>query len=770
MWTRKPCGSRFFTARKFDFQPRHDTVCRFLPKHLMQHQLPTDIKEIARLTLEVQSVVFANEENGWAVIRGTSPDEPGVVSAVGLIGEVSAGELLEMTGQWKEHPKFGRQFDVESAVRTYPATENGIIRYLSSGMIRGVGKTMAKRMVATFGADVLDILDTDPKKLLNVEGIGRKKLERIRESWDSQRDIRSLMLFLQTHGIPTTFAGRIFKLWGAGSEARLKENPYELAYEIRGIGFRKADEMALKLGFAVDSRERVEAACVFSLFTMGERGHLFCPAPDLFGKVWDILGEVSEEGFDDALAVLEERKRIRIERLAAQGIDRAVYLHHFYTWERKISQRLYHLIAHPCPETTRKKVDKMVPELERDAGLALSSEQREAVLEACGNKVFIITGGPGTGKTTITRMIVRALSEAGLKLKLAAPTGRAAKRLSEASGMSASTIHRLLQYSPDTGFQLGEDNKLKADALVVDEASMLDAGLFNAVLSSLPMTCRLILVGDVNQLPSVGPGHVLSDLLTSETIPCARLTQIFRQAMQSHIVLNAHKINQGEFPSEAPDQIPPGKDFWWITQDDPARVQALVRQCVCDRIPAAYGMDPMRDVQVLTPMHKGDVGTHSLNQMLQNGLNPARREFKRGNQIFREGDRVLQLRNDYDKEVFNGDMGWVDQIDFESGELSVDFDGRIVAYESTELDELTLAYAVSVHKSQGSEYRAVVIPMVTQHYVLLQRNLLYTALTRARELAIIVGSRKAVGIALANNKSDERFTNLRFMLLELFNA
>lgn len=736
----------------------------------MQHQLPTDIKQTARLTLEVQSVVFSNPENGWAVIRGTSTEEPGLVSAVGLIGEVAAGELLEMTGEWKEHPKFGRQFAVENAVRAYPASENGIIRYLSSGMIRGVGKTMAKRMVEAFGADVLEILDTDPEQLLNVEGIGRKKLERIRESWDSQRDIRSLMLFLQTNGIPTTFAGRIFKLWGAGSEARLRENPYELAYEIRGIGFRKADEMALKLGFAPDSLERVEAACVYCLFTMGERGHLFCPAPDLFGKVAEILGQASEEGFEDALALLEERKRIRVERLFAQDIDRAVYLHHFYTWERKISQRLYHLISHPCPETTRKKVEKHLPQLERESRIALSSEQREAVLDACGNKVFIITGGPGTGKTTITRMIVRSLSEAGLKLKLAAPTGRAAKRLAEAAGMSASTIHRLLQYSPDTGFQLGEDNKLKADVLVVDEASMLDAGLFNAVLSSLSLTCRLILVGDVNQLPSVGPGNVLSDLLTSETIPCARLTQIFRQAMESRIVLNAHKINQGEFPSEAPDQIPPDKDFWWINQNDPARVQELVRQCVCERIPAAYGFDPLRDVQVLTPMHKGEVGTFALNNLLQEGLNPGRRELKRGNQAFREGDRVLQLRNNYDKEVFNGDMGWVDEIDFESGELTVDFEGRLVAYDSTELDELTLAYAVSVHKSQGSEYKAVVIPMVTQHYVLLQRNLLYTALTRARELAIIVGSRKAVGIALSNNKSDKRFTNLRYMLVELFNS
>lgn len=723
----------------------------------------------AFLTGEVRSVAFHAPDSGWTVARVAARGEPGQTTVVGVLGVLTPGEVLEMWGRWKEHPRFGRQFEVSRFVQAYPASLAGIVRYLSSGLIKGVGPALAERMADRFGIEVLDILDNEPKRLLEVEGVGRKKLADIVACWNEQREIRGLMLFLQTHGAPVTFAPRIFSLWGAGAIAKLRENPYELAYLVRGVGFRTADAMALKLGFAPDALERVEAAIVFGLFTVSERGHLFFPRDELFGLCQELLGGLDHDRFDEALAGLEAKKRVVVEDLSVQGVDEAVWLRLFYNLERDVASRLVALLDHPCPRELRSKVEGLLPGLERDAGITLSNEQREAVVGACVNKSWIITGGPGTGKTTITRMIVRALAAAGLSIKLCAPTGRAAKRLSEAAGSAASTIHRLLQYQPDGGFAVNEEHKLKADAVLVDEASMLDTQLFQALLRALPLTCRLVLVGDVNQLPSVGPGNVLADLLTSEAVPHSRLAHIYRQAMESAIVRNAHRVNQGEFPIED-DAQPPKKDFWWIVQDDPATVRRLVIDCVAARIPRAYGLDPLRDIQVLTPMHKSEVGTKALNEAVQEVVNPRGRELLRGQTRFRAGDRVIQLRNDYEKDVFNGDLGFITEVDPEGGELLVDFDGRAVPYDATELDELSLAYAVSVHKSQGSEYPAVVIPLLTQHFVLLQRNLLYTAITRARKLVVLVGSRRAVALAVKNNRSERRYTDLRFRLQELVNG
>jgi len=718
---------------------------------------------------EVQAVIYHNKENGYAIARVRMKDEPSQVSIVGTLGELVAGSTLDLTGRWTVHPKFGRQFEVATFEEARPATENGVIRFLQSS-IKGVGEKTATILVERFGVGVLDVLDDDPEQLLSVKGISKKKLVDIVESWGRQREIKNLLVFLQTHGVPTTFAGKIFHLYGAQAEKKLRDNPYDLAYEIRGVGFRTADLMAMKLGFATDCAQRLEAAIVYHLFTSCERnGHLFLPRDTLLAEVAKMLDTTDFDKLELALYGLEEKKRIRMENLPEQGVDSAVYLIHFYHYENEISQRLYQLVSHPSP-VSRKKIDKTLPRVEDQLGFKLSDEQREAVFDACSNKMFIITGGPGTGKTTITKAVTLTLKELGLKIKLAAPTGRAAKRMAEATGFPSQTVHRLLQFQPDGGFHYCEDQKIKADVLVVDEASMVDVHLFVAILRALPHTCRLIMVGDVNQLPSVGPGNILGDLIDSERIPCAVLTRIFRQAEESFIVVNAHRINSGQFPRQHPSQAPDA-DFFWIPQDDTSKVQRLILDSVCERIPERYNLDPRRDIQVLSPMHKGDVGTQALNIALQERLNPPRpgvRELKRKFGIFREGDRVIQLKNNYDKEVFNGDLGWITEVDPEEQELMVEFDGNLVHFEASEMDELGLAYAVSVHKSQGSEYPAVVMPIVTQHFLLLQRNLLYTGLTRARELAVLVGSDRAFRLGLENVTAGKRRTHLSHRLRAMF--
>lgn len=721
----------------------------------------------ASIKAEVQSVVYHNPDNGYAVARVRAKDEPGIITVVGCLGQLQPGEFLEIEGEWKNHPKFGRQLEASSFKQTYPATEHGVVRFLKSSL-KGVGEKTAEALVKEFGVAVLDILDTDPERLRAVRGITKKRLDGMVESWRSQREVKSLIVFLHSHEVPPTYASRIFKLYGAQSEEKLRQNPYELAYLIRGIGFRTADAMALKLGFAEDAPERIEAALAYVLVSQGDRGgHMYCPEADLFRDCARMLGIDNMTLLEDGLEALERKKRVHIEDLPEQGVTRAVFLMTSYRAEREISQRLFGLVSHPSP-VSRSKVQQALPKIESALGFDLSREQREAVFEACVNKVFIITGGPGTGKTTITRAIVAALTQLKLKVKLAAPTGRAAKRLSEATGEQAQTLHRLLLYSPEHGFYHCEDQKLTAEVLLVDEVSMLDAGLFLALLRALPVTCRLILVGDVNQLPSVGAGNVLADLIGSGNIPKAVLTHIFRQAQESSIVINAHRFNAGKFPVPS-EKEPPEADFFWIPQDNPQKVQEMILEMVCQRIPERYSLNPLRDVQVLTPMHKGEVGTSALNQLLQERLNPSRNlELKRGYATFRPGDRVLQLRNNYDKDVFNGDLGWVHAVDLEEGSLTVDFDGNLVPIDATELEDLTLAYAVSVHKSQGCEYPAIVVPVVTQHYVLLMRNLLYTALTRARRLAVFIGSEKALATGLSNITSGQRMTHLKHRIRHIF--
>ncbi len=724
-------------------------------------------QQSSELTCEVHTITFYSEATNYLVAKVQAKGEPGVVTIVGTMGPVSPGETLALTGVWTTHPQYGRQFNVERFEQRMPASLTGIKRYLESKQIKGVGPVLAGKMLAAFGDRVLEVLDETPDKLLKVKGITPKVLEKIVESWNGQREVRNLMLFLQTHDVPTTFAQRIFKQYGAGAVERLRENPYALAYDIHGIGFKTADAMALKLGFAEDCPQRLEAAVIYGLFSLGDSGHLFYPRDELLERVDAMLGGVGLNLLFEALENLQVQKKVRIEPLPQQDIAHAVYLTHFYNWEREIAERLWAIATHPAA-VSEEKVTKTLPGVEAESGINLSSEQHHAVSRACVSKAFIITGGPGTGKTTITRAVVRVLDKLGLKVRLCAPTGRAAKRMSEATGFPASTLHRLLGSTPGGGFAHNEENKLKADVVLVDEASMLDVQLLLSLLRALPLTCRLILVGDVNQLPSVGPGNVLGDMLDSGALEQARLTHIFRQALESMIVVNAHRVNEGKFPVNSKKQAPEA-DFFWVECDDPQLVQDKIVELVSERIPRAYGFDPTRDIQVLSPMHKGEVGTQALNALLQDTLNPGGRELSRGKNRFRAGDRVLQTKNNYEKDVFNGDLGWIVEADPHAVELTVDFDGRLVPYDASDLDELTLAYAVSVHKSQGSEYPAVVVPVVTQHFVMLKRNLIYTALTRARKLAVILGGKKALGIGLSASGSVKRFTHLRYRLQETFN-
>lgn len=712
---------------------------------------------------EVVTVVYHNPENGYVIARVDSPAEPGQINVVGLLGDVAPGESLRLCGEWVEHPKFGRQFKAESCEHLLPASLNGIRRFLGSGAVKGIGEKTADRLVARFGSQVLDILDSDPRRLLEVEGIGAAKLKTIVSSWQEKREVRGLMLFLQTHGVATTFAHRIFRHYGVSAVQRLRANPYDLAYDIHGIGFRTADEVALKLGFAEDAPQRLEAGVEYCLRQVADgAGHMFLPRPDLAEEAARLLGCHDLELVEEQIDSLVERKRLVVEPLPEKGVTEAVFLTYFYRTEREIASRLRGLLDH-VSRIDPAKISRAVEREEERLSLTLSQEQREAVESACGHKVSIITGGPGTGKTTITRVVVRALKSLGLKISLAAPTGRAAKRLSEATGFTATTLHRLLRYQPATGFEFNEEKKLSADVMVVDEVSMLDCGLCLSLLRALPLTCRLVFVGDENQLPSVGAGNVLGDMIESGVVPAVRLTHIYRQARESMIVVNAHRINEGEFPLGSP-HAPPKADFFWVEKEDLADLQALILRMVCERIPEAYGLDPMSEVQVLTPMHKGEVGTIALNRLLQERLNAGGRELVRGQRAYRVGDRILQLRNNYDKDVFNGDLGRILDFDAKDEILKAEFDGRAVEYGFDELDEIGLAYAISVHKSQGSEYPAVVMPVVSQHYMLLQRNLIYTGLTRARKLAVLMGSRRAMHMGLGNERGRQRHTSLAVRL------
>ena len=734
----------------------------------------------------IERITYYNEENGYTVAQLTPEGRAYTVTVVGNLLEVSPGENLRLHGQWTSHARYGRQFQVERYATLLPATAAGIEKYLGSGLIKGIGPVMARRIVRRFKLDTLQVIEEEPQRLREVLGVGKHRAAVIEQAWEEQKAIKEVMLFLQSHNVSTSHAVRIYKTYGDSSIDVVRNDPYRLARDIHGIGFLTADKIARALGLAHDSPQRVQAGISYTLSQMAGDGHVYAPQGELIHEsvgIPDVPPDLVAEGIEHLAAEQQLHLESLTDQSAGQltyqsfeppahalGEQQAVYLPPFYYGEIGVANRLRSLASLKRSRLDffrEANLDRVFDHLAQQGGLTLNQGQQAAVRTALTHKVAVLTGGPGTGKTTAVRTVIRLLESRHLTYALAAPTGRAAKRLAEATGRQARTIHRLLEFKPQKGFQFqrNEENPLDVDMLIVDEASMLDLLLTNHLLKAVHPESHLLLVGDVDQLPSVGAGNVLNDIIASGVAAVVRLTEIFRQAEGSLIVHNAHRINQGRMPQFTQSAT----DFFLFPADDAERAADLIVDLVRNRIPRKFGLDPLEDIQVLSPLHRGAAGVGELNRRLQAAINPpsdGKAQHRQATRIFRVGDRVMQTRNNYDKEVYNGDMGRITALDTVDQVLTVRIDGLDVAYEFSELDELVHAYAVSVHKSQGSEYRAVVAPVLSQHYVMLQRNLLYTAITRAKELVVLVGTRRAIGIAVRNAKIAERHTALDARLRE----
>ncbi len=703
----------------------------------------------------VDRVVFHNEDNGYCILKIVPEGRHDVVSLIGKAPRVVAGEEFEAKGIWEPNRDFGPQFKADALKLRRPDSLAGIERYLGSGLIEGIGPKYAKRMVEKFGPKVFDIIENESKKLEDVEGVGKKRRVEIRESWIKQKSIHGIMLFLHQHGISSSRALRIYKTYGEESQAVLKENPYRLAQDIRGIGFKTADDIAYQLGVAEDAPERIKAGILHVLETAAGSGHCCVPETEAIKKAIDLLGvEALIAPQIDALIASDQLERH----------ETFLYLPYLRAAEQSIAANVESLAALPAA----------YPSIDEDAALAwvmkktgkeLADSQQRAVREALRHRLLIITGGPGVGKTTILRSILLILQSKQIKLVLAAPTGRAAKRLTESTGLEAKTLHRLLEYQGEGQWGRHRGKPLAGHLFVVDEASMIDAPLMAQFLSALPDGAHLLIVGDADQLPSVGPGMVLHDLIASDKVPCVKLTEIFRQAASSRIITSAHAINRGQVPDLKTSR---SSDFFFLQESEPEEIKHTLVELAHTRLATKYGLDPIRDIQVLTPMNRNLLGTISLNQSLQLALNPPNElkfEIERFGVTFRVGDKVIQTHNNYDKEVFNGDIGHIVTIDADPVKVHVRYDAdRLVEYEPGELDELQLAYALSIHKSQGSEFPCVIIPVSTQHYVLLERSLIYTAITRAKKLCVLVGDERALSLAVSKQESRKRWTGLRQLL------
>jgi exodeoxyribonuclease V alpha subunit len=714
-----------------------------------------------RLAGQIEQITFSNPETGFTIAKVRLPGRRDLVTVVGDLLAPTPGEMLEMQGEWTRHPKFGEQFKVEQFTTQVPATVHGILKYLGSGLVKGLGPVMAGRIVDRFGKQTLEVIEQEVGRLAEVPGVGAKRIAMIAKAWEAQREIRDVMIFLQGHGVGPGHAAKIFKRYGNRAAAVVRENPYRLATDVAGIGFATADRIAERIGIPRHSPLRVEAGLLFLLQQLAEEGHVYYPREALIERGREVLS-VEEGSVAQALAALAEERRVVVEGRRGGAGGEAVFLSTLHRCEVEVARRLWALQEVPR-RIGSLGADEAVFQVQERLGIVFSPNQAEALRGALAHKLMVITGGPGTGKTTIVNAILKIFSRQASRVQLAAPTGRAAKRLGEATGHEARTLHRLLEYNPQKGgFQRDEERPLDCDLLVVDESSMIDVVLMHHLLKAVPLTAAVILVGDVNQLPSVGPGHILGDIIDSARVPVVRLTEIFRQARRSQIIVNAHRINQGLMPAAEPAGADgPDPDFFFIEQEEPERVLETIVELVRNRIPRRFGLDPLDDIQVLTPMHKGAVGAVHLNRRLQETLNPGEGGVARGERVYRVNDKVMQIRNNYDKDVFNGDIGRITAISDEEKELAVLIDGREVVYDFGELDEIVHAYAVSVHKSQGSEYPAVIFPVLTQHYILLRRNLIYTAVTRARRLAVIVGTRKALAIGIESTRAERRCTLLR---------
>ena len=733
------------------------------------------------LSGSVERITYYNPENGYTVLR-LRPDtqlgqrltnkstlsSEGLATVVGNLPELSPGEHLRLQGQWENHPKHGLQFKVEVCEQTLPATIAGIQGYLGSGMIKGIGPRFAERIVNRFKEETFNVIEATPERLLEVPGIGEDRTNKIIAAWEEQKQIKEIMVFLHGHGVSTNLAVKIYKTYGDSALDTVQKNPYQLERDIYGVGFKTADRIAQALGLPADHPSRIEAGIVFALNETINEGHVYAPRELLAQRAIELL-EVPQELIAPALERLTRDDRIRPEIIPLDNNNKAtsasvsesqamygtpvIYLTPLYFGEQGVAERIKALLG-----TTSKAINHVLFPSEN-----LSVEQRAAIQMALTHPVSILTGGPGTGKTTCLKELITTLEAQHKKVALASPTGRAAKRLSEATGHPASTIHRLLEYSPRDGFQYNEEHPLDLDFLVVDEASMLDLLLTNHLLKAVRPGTHVLFVGDVDQLPSVGAGDVLRNLISSGISPVTRLTTIFRQAANSKIITNAHLINQGKFPVFSQGE----GDFFFFPAEDAENAGDWVIQVVSERIPKKFGFNAMQDIQVLSPIYRGPAGVSALNERLQEKLNPVsnnKPERKLYGTIFRLGDKVMQTQNNYDKDVYNGDIGFIQYMDLTEQTLTVDFDGRPATYDWSDTDQLTLAYVVSVHKAQGSEFPVIVMPIVTQHYMMLQRNLLYTSITRARKLCVLVGSRRAIGMAVKNNRVAHRFTALEWRL------
>lgn len=702
----------------------------------------------------VERITYQNQENGYSVMRVKVKGYSELVTLVGNLLDVPVGAVLLCNGEWKMDKRYGQQFACETWEEVMPATVYGIEKYLGSGLVKGIGPKYAHLIVERFGTETIEVIEDDIERLYEVPGIGKKRVEKIRDSWEKQKDIKNVMIFLQQYGVSTAYAAKIYRQYGKDSIDNVKENPYRLADDIWGIGFKTADSIASKMGYEKNDLRRCKSGINYTLNELSNEGHVYAVEEQLIEAAKKLL-EADEEPITQAIT----------EMIASENLIReneAIYLPPFYYSERGTAKKLLALMHGQGIDLNGQgaglfnmKTD--IKAMEKASGITYDEVQIAAIEQAVRSKVMVLTGGPGTGKTTTTQGIISAYKTAGMRILLAAPTGRASKRMSEATGMEAKTIHRLLEFNPQDGYKRNEENPLEGDALIVDECSMIDIILMYNLMKAIPEHMRLVLVGDIDQLPSVGAGNVLRDIIDSGKIPVVRLTRIFRQAQSSRIVMSAHAINQGRYPDTSNGKQ---TDFFFIKNEDPEQVATEIVNLVKHRLPKAYNQ-PLSNIQVLTPMQRSVVGAAHLNMMLQQALNPSTLGISRGGTTYKQGDRVMQIRNNYDKNVFNGDIGTVEKVNMEDRTISVFFEDHLVEYEATELDELTLAYATTIHKSQGSEYPVVVIPVLMTHFVMLQRNLIYTGITRAKKICVLIGQPKALAYAIRNLTVSNRNTKLK---------